>query len=107
MPRPRFPNAWPCCSTPRAEESYSQYDLAVAQDRITITIDPEVLEELRARVPHGELSAYVVEALRRRLQRDPVMDMLDELDQRFGPTADDSQREAKQWLDDLTNDWPT
>jgi ABC-type sulfate/molybdate transport systems ATPase subunit len=79
----------------------------VAQDRITITIDPDVLDELRAQVPTGEISAYVVEALRRRLRRDPVMAMLDELDERFGPTDAESRKEAEQWLAQITKDWPT
>ena len=79
----------------------------MAQERITITIDPEVLEELRTQVPSGEISAYVVEALRRRLRRDPVMELLDDLDQRFGPTSEASKKEAEQWFADLTSDWPT
>jgi len=78
----------------------------VGQERITITIDPEVLEELRCRVPSGEISAYVVEALRQRLRRDPVLAMLDELDERFGPTDHTSQEEARRWFADLTKDWP-
>ncbi len=79
----------------------------MAQQRITITIDPDVLEDLRKQVPSGEVSSYVVEALRRRLRRDAVMEMLDELDERFGQTSEASQREADEWFADLTKDWPS
>jgi hypothetical protein len=79
MPRPRFPNAWPCCSTPWAEQSYSQDDRVVAQDRITITIDPEVLEEPRARVVVP--SVVVAETVRGNGPRDaPVNHVLASVD---------------------------
>lgn len=34
------------------------------------------------------------------------MEMLDDLDRRFGPTSEQSQKEAGQWFADLTSDWP-
>ena len=41
----------------------------MAATRITITVDEDVLDELKSRVGPGEVSGYVVEALRARLQR--------------------------------------
>ena len=73
----------------------------MATDRITVTIDEDVLAELRARVGPGEVSAYVVEAVRSKLQRDPVLDMLDQLDRLdpTGPLAQAELTEGDQWLD--------
>jgi hypothetical protein len=72
----------------------------MATDRITITIDEDVLAELRARVGPGEVSAYVVEAVRAKLQRDPVLDMLDQLDRLdpTGPLTQEELTEGNQWL---------
>ena len=43
----------------------------MAATRITITVDEDVLNELKSRVGPGEVSGYVVEALRARLRKDP------------------------------------
>jgi hypothetical protein len=61
----------------------------VAAQRITITVDEEVLDELKSRVGPGEVSAYVVEALRARLQRDPIIELLDKLDEMYGPLSEE------------------
>ena len=61
----------------------------MATSRITITIDEDVLEELRGRVAPGEVSSYVVDALRARLRRDPILDLLETLDKMYGPLTDE------------------
>jgi Arc/MetJ family transcription regulator len=72
----------------------------VAAQRITITVDEDVLNELKQRVGPGEVSAYVVEALRARLQRDPIMELLDKLDEMYGPLSDDDIEEGKrEWAE--------
>jgi predicted CopG family antitoxin len=63
--------------------------------RITITVDEEVLNELKSRVGPGEVSSYVVEALRARLQRDPIMELLDTLDAMYGPLSDEELEEGR------------
>jgi len=70
----------------------------VAASRITLTVENEVLEELKSRVRPGEVSAYVVEALRARLQRDPILELLDRLDDMYGPLTDEEIAEGEQWL---------
>ena len=67
----------------------------MAAARITITVDEDVLNELKSRVGPGEVSAYVVEALRARLQRDPIMEMLDKLDEMYGPLTDEEIEEGR------------
>jgi hypothetical protein len=54
-----------------------------------------VLNELKSRVGPGEVSSYVVEALRARLQRDPIMEMLDKLDEMYGPLSDEEIEEGR------------
>lgn len=61
----------------------------MAAQRITITVDEDVLNELKSRVGPGEVSAYVVEALRARLQRDPIIELLDKLDEMYGPLSEE------------------
>ena len=51
----------------------------MAATRITITVDEDVLDELKSRVGPGEVSAYVVDALRARLRKDPILELLDKL----------------------------
>jgi len=67
----------------------------MAATRITITVDEDVLNELKSRVGPGEVSSYVVEALRARLQRDPIMEMLDKLDEMYGPLTDEEIEEGR------------
>ena len=67
----------------------------MAATRITITVDEEVLNELKSRVGPGEVSAYVVEALRARLQRDPILELLDKLDEMYGPLTDEEIEEGR------------
>jgi len=72
----------------------------VPAQRITITVDEEVLNELKSRVGPGEVSAYVVEALRARLQRDPIMELLDKLDEMYGPLSDEQIAEGeREWAE--------
>ena len=70
----------------------------MAAARITITVDEDVLDELKSRVGPGEVSSYVVEALRARLRKDPILELLDKLDEMYGPLTDDEIAEGEQWL---------
>jgi Arc/MetJ family transcription regulator len=69
----------------------------VTMSRITITVDDDVLAEVRSIVAPGEVSAYVLEALRQRLRRDPLQGLLDQLDEWYGPLTDDEKAEGDQW----------
>lgn len=65
--------------------------------RITITVDADVLDELKSRVGPGEVSSYVVDALRARLRKDPILELLDKLDEMYGPLTDEEIAEGEQW----------
>ena len=67
----------------------------MAATRITITVDEDVLDELKSRVGPGEVSSYVVDALRARLRKDPILELLDKLDEMYGPLTDDELEEGR------------
>ena len=72
----------------------------MAATRITITVDEDVLEELKNRVGPGEVSSYVVDALRARLRKDPILELLDKLDEMYGPLTEDEIAEGRrEWND--------
>ena len=68
----------------------------------TITVDEDVLSELKSRVGPGEVSAYVVEALRARLQRDPIMELLDKLDEMYGPLTEEEIAEGRREWNEMS-----
>lgn len=74
----------------------------MSAQRITITVDEDVLAELKARVGPGEVSSYVVEALRARLQRDPIMELLDKLDEMYGPLTDEEIEEGRREWNEIS-----
>ena len=74
----------------------------MAATRITITVDEDVLSELKSRVAPGEVSAYGVEALRARLQRDPIMELLDKLDDMYGPLTEDEIAEGRREWNEMS-----
>ena len=67
----------------------------MAATRITITVDEDVLDELKSRVGPGEVSRYVVDALRARLRKDPILELLDKLDEMYGPLSDEELEEGR------------
>ncbi len=52
----------------------------MAMTLITVTVDQATPAELKERVPPGEVSAFVVEALRQKLHIDPIVELLARLD---------------------------
>ena len=72
----------------------------MAAQRITITVDEDVLDELKSRVGPGEVSSYVVDALRARLRKDPILELLDKLDEMYGPLTEEEIEEGRrEWND--------
>jgi hypothetical protein len=69
--------------------------------RITITVDEEVARELRERVLAGEVSAYIVEALRHKLRVDPISELLQQLDTLYGPVDAESAAEGEKWFEQM------
>ncbi|MBK5332162.1 MAG: hypothetical protein JJD93_09335 [Ilumatobacteraceae bacterium] len=74
----------------------------MAATRITITVDEDVLDELKNRVGPGGVSSFVVEALRARLRKDPILELLDKLDEMYGPLTDDEVAEGEREWDEMS-----
>lgn len=70
----------------------------MAATRITITVDEDVLDELKSRVGPGGVSSYVVDALRARLRKDPILELLDKLDEMDEPlTTEELEEGRREW----------
>jgi Arc/MetJ family transcription regulator len=63
---------------------------------VSLSLDEEVLAEARQRAGRRELSSYVNDALRRRLQHDRLGDLLAEVAAESGPIPEDVLVEARQ-----------
>lgn len=75
--------------------------------KVSLSIDDHVLAEARQRAGRRELSAYVSDALRRRLQQDRLTELLDQLGVESGPIPDDLLEEAGSlWRDPETTPRP-
>lgn len=53
--------------------------------KVSWTIDADVLDQVQARVPRGQQSAYATRALRRQLERDSLAELVGELIEVNGP----------------------
>ena len=81
--------------------SYLWYDNGMVVSKVSLSLDEEVLAEARERAGRRELSSYVNDALRRRLQHDRLGDLLAEMDVESGPLPEDLLDEARRvWQHD-------
>jgi len=69
--------------------------------RLTVTVDAETLAELKQRVAPGEVSAFVVEALRHKLRIDPIEELLRQLDVMYGPLTEEQTKEGEEWYEQI------
>ncbi len=69
-----------------------------AFEKVSLTIEADILHRVRDRVEPGKLSAYATAALRRQLERDGLDDLIDELVEVNGPLdADAVARYIDEW----------
>lgn len=61
-----------------------------AFEKVSLTIEAEVLHRVRDRVAPGKVSAYATLALRRQLERDGLDDLIGELVEVNGPLDADA-----------------
>lgn len=67
-------------------------------EKVSLTIEAEVLHRVRDRVEPGKLSAYATLALRRQLERDGLDDLIGELVEINGPLdAEAVARHVDEW----------
>lgn len=60
--------------------------------KVSWTIESDVLDQVKERVPRGQQSAYATEALRRQLERDNLTELVGELIEANGPLDDEVVR---------------
>jgi hypothetical protein len=60
-----------------------------AYKKVSWTIEADVLDQVQARVPRGQQSAYATRALRRQLERDGLEELIGELVDSNGPLDED------------------
>lgn len=66
----------------------------MAVEKVSLSLDPDVVAEARQIAGRGGLSALVNDALRVRLQHLRITRLLDEMDDEFGPVPDDVAEEV-------------
>lgn len=68
-------------------------------EKVSLTLDEELVAEARGRVGVRGFSSYVNQALRQQLQHDRLRKLLDEMDEEFGPVD-------PQVLEEVRREWP-
>ena len=69
--------------------------------KISFTVPRDVLDEARALVGEGNLSAYITQGLERQLRADRLARFLAELDSELGPVpAEEIEAVRREWRDE-------
>ena len=67
-------------------------------EKVSLTLDREVVSAARAHVGRRGLSSYVNSALRLKLGHDRMLTLLKELDEEYGPVDEETVAEAtREW----------
>ncbi|MFN8035590.1 MAG: hypothetical protein U0V73_06630 [Acidimicrobiia bacterium] len=78
--------------------------IAMPKERVTITLDAELVAQLQEQVGEESLSAYVNEQLWHQVRREGLRQLLREMDEEFGPVPPDIAKEVdEQWA--KTSSW--
>ncbi len=67
----------------------------MATEKVSVSLDAQMVAAARHRVGGRGLSGYLNDALRRQLQRDRLSDFLTELDNESGPVPDHIMEEIR------------
>jgi Arc/MetJ family transcription regulator len=68
-------------------------------EKVSLTLDEDLVERARSAAGTKSLSGYVNEALRRQLQRDRLLAFLETADRKVGPVAPETMEEVRR-------EWP-
>jgi len=72
----------------------------VASEKVSLTLDEDVLSSARNLVGRRGLSRYVNRAVRWQVQRDGIAALLEDLDKEFGPVDPKAMEEVRtEWPD--------
>jgi Arc/MetJ family transcription regulator len=64
-------------------------------EKVSLTLDADLLSQAREAAGHRGLSSFVNEALRIKLQHERLRRLLDQMDLEFGPIPDDELKRAR------------
>jgi hypothetical protein len=68
--------------------------------KISLTLPDDLLDEAQQYAPDGNISAYVADGLRRRVEFDRARQLLRELDDEWGPIPQETREKARRtWQD--------
>ncbi|MER5206823.1 hypothetical protein [Streptomyces sp. NPDC002825] len=67
----------------------------MATKKYTVTLPEELAEEIRRQVGPGGFSAYVTQAIQRRREQDRLGDLVDWLEEEFGPVTEEQLAAAE------------
>lgn len=67
----------------------------MATKKYTVTLPEELAEAIRAEVGPGGFSRYVTQAIERRREQDRLGELVDWLEDEYGPVTDDELAEAE------------
>jgi len=74
--------------------------MKTAVRKISVTLPGDLLDEARQYADDGNISAYVADGLRRRIEFDRARRLLRELDEEWGPIPEDVREKARDaWRD--------
>ncbi len=83
-----------------AKEFASTPELHGRVQKVSVSMPSELVEAIRAETGAGGFSRYVTDAAQRRLRRDGLRKLLDELETEYGPVDEEGVREAMaEWPD--------
>jgi hypothetical protein len=67
----------------------------MATEKVSLTLEEELIAEARGAVGARGLSGYINRALRRQLQHDRIAGLLREMEREHGPIGDDAMEEVR------------
>lgn len=70
----------------------------MATKKVSVTLDADLVAEIKSEVGERGFSAYLNDSIRRRRQYERLRRLLREMDEEFGPVPDDvKQQVAREW----------
>lgn len=70
----------------------------MATEKISATVDKDVVEQIRAMVGPRGVSSFLTEAAREKLQRARILAYLDSLDAEHGPPNKEDEKRAEKMI---------
>jgi Arc/MetJ family transcription regulator len=66
-------------------------------EKVSVTLDANLLAEARRHANGGSLSSYVNDGLRLKVKHDQLKSLLDDMDEQFGAPPEEVMAEIAEW----------